>query len=149
MLLYWPTQTLTIIRCFQIHKNFKRKFKEKNISGCIVKQNKYFQSIDIKIKNKVYVPATSAFSSKAFFFSFLPQPFTVLTRQTRQAVCAIKQSISLDVYSFNPSRGFFLQSFELLVNTFTDLPLNSTHTVKKCNHPWNKIAKTCWSFMPS
>ncbi len=30
---------------------------------------------------------------------FLLQPFTVLTRQTRQAVRAIEQSISLDVYA--------------------------------------------------
>jgi hypothetical protein len=45
-----------------------------------------------------YVPATSAASSKDFFLFFILQPFTVLMRQTRQAVRAIKQSISLDVY---------------------------------------------------
>jgi hypothetical protein len=47
-----------------------------------------------------YVPATSAASSKVFFLFFTLQPFTVQTRQTRQAVCAFKQSISLDVYGF-------------------------------------------------
>jgi hypothetical protein len=45
-----------------------------------------------------YVSATSATSSKTFFF-FLLRPFTVLMIQTRQAVRAIKQSISLDVYA--------------------------------------------------
>ncbi len=44
------------------------------------------------------MPATSATSSKVFFIFFLLRPFTVLTRQTRQAVRAIKQPISLDVY---------------------------------------------------
>jgi hypothetical protein len=41
-----------------------------------------------------YVPATNAAKTKFF----LLQPFTVLMRQTRQAVRAIKRSISLDVY---------------------------------------------------
>jgi len=40
------------------------------------------------------VPATSTTSSKAFS-PFLLQPLTVLMKQTRQAVCAIKQSILL------------------------------------------------------
>jgi len=34
----------------------------------------------------------------AFFSSFLLQPLTVLMNQTRQPVCAVKQSIYLDVY---------------------------------------------------
>jgi hypothetical protein len=41
------------------------------------------------------VPATSAFHYRLHFFLFLLQPFTVLMKQTRQAVCAIKQSIFL------------------------------------------------------
>jgi hypothetical protein len=59
--------------------------------------------IDIKIiKNRLlkvcYVPATTAASFKAFFLFIILRPFTVLMRHTRQAVRAIKQFISLDVY---------------------------------------------------
>ncbi len=39
-----------------------------------------------------------------FFSFFLLQPFTVLMKQTRQAVCAIKQSIFLDVYGLTLDR---------------------------------------------
>jgi hypothetical protein len=64
------------------------------------------KSINIKsLQNrllKVYVPTTSAaLPWVSFFFSFLfllLQPLTVLVKQTRQAVRAIKQSIFLDVY---------------------------------------------------
>jgi hypothetical protein len=48
------------------------------------------------------VPATSAVLI-AFFSSFLLQPLTVLMKQTRQLVCAIKQSIHLDVYGHSSS----------------------------------------------
>jgi hypothetical protein len=41
------------------------------------------------------VPATSAAHNRILFFLFLLQPFTVLMKQTRQAVHAIKQSIFL------------------------------------------------------
>jgi hypothetical protein len=44
----------------------------------------------------------------------LLQPFTVLTRQTRQAVCAIKQSISLDVYEQNPPQEILSKRAENL-----------------------------------
>ncbi len=44
-----------------------------------------------------YVPATSAAHNRLLFF-FLLRPFTVLMKQTRQAVHAVKQSIFLDVY---------------------------------------------------
>jgi hypothetical protein len=44
------------------------------------------------------VPATSAAHNRLLFFLFLLWPFTVLMKQTRQAVRAIKQSIFLDVY---------------------------------------------------
>jgi hypothetical protein len=58
------------------------------------------QSIDIeRRKNRLpkffYVPATSAAHNRLLF---LLRPFTVLMKQTRQAVCAVKQSIFLDVY---------------------------------------------------
>jgi hypothetical protein len=59
-------------------------------------------SIDIKRKRILlrvcYVPATSAASTKALFLFFILRPFTELTRQTGQAVRAIKHSISFDVY---------------------------------------------------
>ncbi len=63
--------------------------------------------IDIKsLQNRLlkvcYVPATSAGLPRvSFFFSFLfllLWPLTVVMKQTRQAVCVIKQSIFLDVY---------------------------------------------------
>ncbi len=66
-----------------------------------------FGTIDIKsLQNRLlkvcYVPATSASLPRvSFFFSFrflLLQPLTVLMKQTRQAVYAVKQSIFLDVY---------------------------------------------------
>jgi hypothetical protein len=67
-----------------------------------------FASIDIEsLQNRFlkvcYVPATSAGLPRvSFFFSFLfllLRPLTVLMKQTRQAVRAIKQSIFLDVYA--------------------------------------------------
>jgi len=45
-----------------------------------------------------YVPATSAAHNRLLFFLFLLQPFTVLMKQTRQAVRAVEQSILLDVH---------------------------------------------------
>jgi len=56
-----------------------------------------------KLKNRLlkfcYVPATSAAHNRLLFFLFLLRPFTVLMKQTRQAVRAVKQSIFLDVYA--------------------------------------------------
>ncbi len=50
-----------------------------------------------KTKNRLlkfcYVHATSAARNRLLFFLFLLCPFTVLMKQTSQAVCAIKQSI--------------------------------------------------------
>ncbi len=45
-----------------------------------------------------YVPATSAAHNRLLFFLFLLRPFTVLMKQTRQAVRTVKQSLFLDVY---------------------------------------------------
>jgi hypothetical protein len=67
------------------------------------------KTIDIKsLQNRLlmvsYVPATNAGLPRvSFFFSFLffvlfLQPLTVLMKQTRQVVCAVKQSIFLGVY---------------------------------------------------
>ncbi len=68
-----------------------------------VQEEQYFlpQPIDIeRCKNRLlkfcYVPATSAAHIRLLF---LLQPFAVLMKQTRQAVCAVKQSIFLDVYA--------------------------------------------------
>ena len=72
----------------------------------------YHSIIDIEsLQNKLlkvcYVPATSSSLPRvSFFFSFLClklRPLTVLMKQTRQAVHAIKQSILLDVYGFTHS----------------------------------------------
>ncbi len=61
-------------------------------------------SIDIeRRKNRLlkfcYVPATSTAHNRLLFFLFLLRPFTVLMKQTRQAVHAVKQSLFLDVYA--------------------------------------------------
>ncbi len=58
-------------------------------------------NIDIeRHKNRLlkfcYVPATSAAHNRLLFFFLLP--FTVLMKQARQVVRAVKQSIFLDVY---------------------------------------------------
>ncbi len=56
------------------------------------------QAINIeRRKNRLlkfcYVSATSAAHNRLLFFSFLLRLFTVLMKQTRQAVHAVKQSI--------------------------------------------------------
>ncbi len=57
----------------------------------------FLRAIDIE-KNRLlevcYVPLLAPPHPRLFF---ILRPFTALTRQTRQAVRAIKQSISLDV----------------------------------------------------
>ncbi len=58
--------------------------------------------IDInRCKNRLfkfcYVPATSAAHNRLLL---LLRPFTVLMKQTKQAVRAVKQSIFLDAYGF-------------------------------------------------
>jgi hypothetical protein len=63
-------------------------------------------TIDIeRRKNRLlkfcYVPATSTAHNRLLF---LLQPFTVLMKQTRQAVRDIKQSIFLDVYGYHAPR---------------------------------------------
>jgi hypothetical protein len=80
----------------RIWQQISPQFSPNAISGWI-------GTIDSEInKNRLlkvcYVPTPSAASSKVF----LLWPITVITRQTKQAVCTIKQSISLDVYDWNP-----------------------------------------------
>ncbi len=69
-----------------------------------------------KTKNRLlkfcYVPATSTGRNSLLFFLFLLRPFTVLMKQTRQAVRAIKQSIFLDVY------GAYVHFIYLLLKYF-------------------------------
>ena len=62
----------------------------------ICEPHRYRKSLNRLLK-VCYVPATSA-DLIAFFFSFLLRPLTVLMKQTRQPVHAVKQSIYLDVY---------------------------------------------------
>ncbi len=52
-----------------------------------------------------YVPATSTAHDRLLFSFFLLQLFTVLMKQTRPAVRAIKQSIFLDVYEWDDNRA--------------------------------------------
>ncbi len=82
-------------------------------------------SIDIKsLQNKLlkvcYVPASSADLPRvSFFFSslfLLPRPLTVLMKQTRQAVHAIKQPIFLDVYGRISSTHIIAQKRLNVVN---------------------------------
>ncbi len=60
------------------------------------------ESLQNRLLKFCYVPATRAGLPRvSFFFSFLfllLWPLTVLMKQTRQMVCAVKQSIFLDVY---------------------------------------------------
>ncbi len=61
--------------------------------------HRYQKSLNILLK-VCYVPATSAVKI-TLFSSFLLRPLTVLIKQRRQPVCAVKQSINLDVYDLN------------------------------------------------
>jgi hypothetical protein len=60
------------------------------------------ESLQNRLLKVCYVPATSvALPRVSFFFSFLfllLRPLTILMKQTRQAVRAVKQSMFLDVY---------------------------------------------------
>ncbi len=65
------------------------------------------------------------------FSIFLLQPFTVIKTQTRQMVCAIKQSISLDVYGLFSAKlctGIFLNGKKVLIWVSTLYP-----------NPWGKV----------
>ncbi len=64
------------------------------------------ESLQNRLLKVCYVPATSAGLPRvSFFFSFLflsLRPLTVLKKQTRQVVRAVKQSVFLDVYALLP-----------------------------------------------
>ncbi len=57
------------------------------------------------------MPAISAVSI-AVLSSFLLWPLTVLIKQTRQQVCAVKQSIYLDVYGLNQVETLGVTKFD-------------------------------------
>jgi len=57
------------------------------------------ESVQNRLLNVCYVPATSASLNKLLSF-FLLRLLTVLMKQTRQEVHAVKQSIYLDVYGW-------------------------------------------------
>ncbi len=68
------------------------------ICFCAFVHRQWRERIDIeRLKNRLlkfcYVPVSSAAHNRLLFFSFLLWPFTVLMKQTMQAVHAIKQSI--------------------------------------------------------
>ncbi len=90
------------------HSQGKKKMREWKVSAA-----ESIYPIDIKsLQNRLlkvcYVPATSARLPRVRFFFFflflLLQPLTVLIKQTRQAVHAVKQSVFLYVYDL--PRGF-------------------------------------------
>ncbi len=53
------------------------------------------ESLQNRLHKVCYVPVTSAGLNGLLFFSFLLRPLTVLMKQTRQVVGAVKQSILL------------------------------------------------------
>ncbi len=68
----------------------------RSINYCWCHIHRYRKTLNRLLK-VCYVPTTSAVLI-AFFSSFLLRPLTVLMKQTRQLVHAIKQSNYLDVY---------------------------------------------------
>ncbi len=96
---------------FQSKKVFTKHFNKVMTLGLLAGKikikvcNIYIESLKNRLLKVCYVPATSTGLPRvSVFFSFLfllLRPFTVLMKQTRQAVCAIKQSIFLDVYGMH------------------------------------------------
>jgi len=63
--------------------------------------HRYRKSQNRFLKDCCVLETSAGLPRVSFFFSFLfllQGPFTVLIKQKRQAVCAVKQSIFLDVY---------------------------------------------------
>jgi hypothetical protein len=109
----------------------------------ICSNHRYRKAQNILLKF-CYVPATSAAHNRLLFFLFLLQPFTVLMKQTRQAVRAIKQSIFLDVYGSNE----IMYTFSLLFikSFFTwPKPLYDNIAVAKCQSFYilNRLGQVC------
>jgi hypothetical protein len=89
--------SVTLIGSFLFFCHSAQGGQSKHSSDCHGTLHRYR-----KMKNRLlkfcYVPATSAAHNRLLFFLFLLLPFTVLMKQTRQAVRVIKKSIFLDVY---------------------------------------------------
>jgi hypothetical protein len=68
-------------------------------AGIFVVQNHRYQKTKNRLLKVCYVPGTNARLPR---LPFLMRLLTVLMKQTRQAVCAIKQSIYLDIYALPP-----------------------------------------------
>ncbi len=114
--LLWVQQTLFTFFCKTSYLNEEVNRTEPSPSVsviCISAWTIDIESLQNRLLKVCYVPATSAGLLRvSFFFSFLfllLRPLTLLMKQTRQAVRAIKQSIFLDVYGmdkFQLGRGF-------------------------------------------
>ncbi len=88
--------------CEGKRSNLKLKTQTKQILGslpliCVLTWSIDIESLQNRLLKVCYVPATSAGLPRLsfFFFLFLLRPLTVLMKQTRQVVRAIKQSILL------------------------------------------------------
>jgi hypothetical protein len=75
----------------------------------------YISKVQNKLLKVCYVPATI---TGVFFF--LQWPLTVLMKQTRQEVCAFKQSILLRCLWDVPLSYFMSQGLESLFELYTD-----------------------------
>ncbi len=104
-----------------------------------------------KMKNKLlkvcYVPTTSAGLPRVSFFLsvlfLLLQPLTVLMKQTRAAVCAVKQSIFLDVYGVHWYLYDFCLEFETSLNQRNLLKTDSLVLIQTLKSNSNLKIGTC------
>jgi hypothetical protein len=92
------------------------------------------ETIDIEIKTRLFkacdVPATSA-TFLAFFLFFLLRPLTVLMKQTRQAVHAVKHSLLLRCLWMKQSEVERVQIIEMKGITRCKLTIISESAVCK------------------
>ncbi len=70
-----------------------------------------------------------------FFIFFLLQPFTVLMKQTRQSICAVKQSIFLDVYG-PKSKGVEICAHCYLSGRWDIGNIVTFHQINVSKHIW-------------
>ncbi len=90
----------------------------------------HIEGLQNRLLKDCNVPATSAGLPRvSFFFSFLfllLRPLTGLMKQTRHAVCTIRQSIFLDVYGLIPSVWLSRNVFFLSVRVEPEQPARAT-----------------------
>jgi len=77
-------------------------------AASLISTLRYRKSLNRLLKVS-YVPATSAVLLASFSSFLLLRPLTVLMKQTRQLVLAVKQSIYLDVYGFQQRLLYLLK----------------------------------------